>query len=133
MFMCSVLTVQVIAVTERQPHDPNEWFSFTLAKKMNPDSPANIGKLVLDAPAGKRGFVTVKGKHFYFEDGVRAKFWGTNLCFGACFPTHEEAKITADRLAFFGFTAVRFHHMDSAAGFNRSIYSRRDVPADIFV
>lgn len=89
-----------------------EWYQFSIPEKLDPDSPLNIGKLVLDPPAGKHGFVTVKGGHFYFEDGTRAKFWGTNLCFSACFPDKKHAEILAERIAFFGFNAVRLHHMD---------------------
>jgi hypothetical protein len=72
----------------------------------------NAGKDVLEPPAGKHGFVKVKDGHFYFEDGTRARFWGTNLCFGACFPEHKDAEIMANRIAYFGFNAVRLHHMD---------------------
>lgn len=90
----------------------DEWYSFHFPEKLDPDSPLNIGKLVLDAPAGKHGFVKVKDGHFYFEDGTRAKFWGTNLCFNANFPDKKQAEMLADRLAFFGFNAVRLHHMD---------------------
>ncbi|MCG8432072.1 MAG: hypothetical protein MJA29_12985 [Candidatus Omnitrophica bacterium] len=92
--------------------DGSEWYPFVIPAKLDLNSPANIGKLVLDAPAGKHGFVTVKDGHFYFEDGTRARFWGTNLCFGSCFPTRKQAKILAERLSFFGFNAVRLHHMD---------------------
>lgn len=90
----------------------SEWYPFVIPEKLDPDSPINIGKLVLDAPAGKHGFCKVKDKHFYFEDGTRAKFWGTNLCFEACFPDKKQAKMLAERIAFFGFNAVRLHHMD---------------------
>lgn len=90
----------------------DEWYPFVISEKLDPDSPANIGKLVLDPPAGKHGFVKVKDGHFYFEDGTRAKFWGTNLCFSACFPSKKQAEVLAKRLAFFGFNAVRLHHMD---------------------
>jgi hypothetical protein len=78
-----------------------------------PASVFNAGKEVLDPPAGKHGFVKVKDGHFYFEDGTRAKFWGTNLCFSACFPDKKQAEIIANRIAYFGFNAVRLHHMDS--------------------
>ena len=44
-----------------------------------PASVFNAGKDVLDAPAGKHGFVKVKDGHFYFEDGTRARFWGTKI------------------------------------------------------
>jgi len=77
-----------------------------------PASTFNAGKDVLDPPAGKHGFVKVKDGHFYFEDGTRARFWGTNLCFGACFPEHKDAEVMANRIAYFGFNAVRLHHMD---------------------
>jgi len=77
-----------------------------------PASTFNAGKDVLDPPAGKHGFLKVKDGHFYFEDGTRARFWGTNLCFGACFPEHKDAEIMANRIAYFGFNAVRLHHMD---------------------
>ncbi|MDD5432006.1 MAG: hypothetical protein PHO70_03355 [Candidatus Omnitrophica bacterium] len=92
--------------------DTDEWYPYVIPEKLDQNSPLNIGKLVLDAPAGKHGFVKVKEGHFYFEDGTRAKFWGTNLCFDANFPTKEQAKILADRIAYFGFNAVRLHHMD---------------------
>jgi len=77
-----------------------------------PASAFNAGKDVLDPPAGKHGFVKVKDGHFYFEDGTRARFWGTNICFGACFPEHKDAEVMANRIAYFGFNAVRLHHMD---------------------
>ena len=34
---------------------------------------------VLDAPAGKHGFLQIKDDHFYFEDGTRARFLGFNI------------------------------------------------------
>lgn len=89
-----------------------EWYQFSIPEKLDQSSPLNIGKLVLDPPSGKHGFVTVKDGHFYFEDGTRAKFWGTNLCFSACFPDKKDAEMLAERIAFFGFNSVRLHHMD---------------------
>jgi len=77
-----------------------------------PASTFNVGKYVLDAPAGKHGFVRARDGHFYFDDGIRAKFWGTNIAFNACFPDKKTAEIMANRIAYFGFNAVRLHHMD---------------------
>ena len=34
---------------------------------------------LLDAPAGKHGFLQIKDGHFYFEDGTRARFLGLTL------------------------------------------------------
>lgn len=115
-FILSILTIllafPIPNFAQAPKNDDTEWYPFVIPEKLDPDSPINIGKLVLDAPAGKHGFCKVKDKHFYFEDGTRAKFWGTNLCFEACFPDKKQAKMLAERIAFFGFNAVRLHHMD---------------------
>ncbi|MDQ7849857.1 MAG: cellulase family glycosylhydrolase [Armatimonadota bacterium] len=74
----------------------------------------HVGRLVLDPPAGKRGFVMVEGEGFRFQDGTPVKFWGVNLSAGANFPQHEVAEQVAARLAKLGFNLVRLHHMDSA-------------------
>lgn len=95
-----------------QAQNNREWYPFVLPTQMDQNTPVNSGKAVLDAPAGKHGFVKVKKGHFYYEDGTRAKFWGINLGFNANFPTHKQAEIMADRIAFFGFNAVRFILMD---------------------
>jgi len=111
-FIFFLTLIAVLFIPYSFTSGPDEWYPFVISEKLDPDSPANIGKLVLDPPAGKHGFVKVKDGHFYFEDGTRAKFWGTNLCFSACFPSKEQAKMLADRIAFFGFNAVRLHQMD---------------------
>ena len=66
-----------------------------------------------ERPAGKHGFLTVKGAEFCFEDGTPGRFWGTNLNGGACFPEHDYAKKLARRLAKFGLNIVRFHQLDA--------------------
>lgn len=52
------------------------------------------------------------GGHFYRGGPIR--IWGVNLCFGANFPTHEDAPLVATRLAAAGVNSVRLHHMDTA-------------------
>ena len=47
--------------------------------KTNPNKGVLDYSYLLDAPAGKHGFVTTRNGHFYFEDGVRAKFLGFNV------------------------------------------------------
>lgn len=90
----------------------SEWYAFFVPEKLFSNSAANIGKIILEPPAGKHGFTKAENGDFYFQDGSRAKFYGINLCFGANFPNKKEAQIMAERLAFFGFNAVRLHHMD---------------------
>lgn len=69
---------------------------------------------LLDAPAGKHGFLKVgEDGHFYFEDGTRARFFGINLQSPAAIPTHENARAFAERFAQLGFNLVRLHHLDA--------------------
>ena len=86
-----------------------DWFPFPLPWD---DAPVDLSWLN-HKPAGKHGFLTVKGGRLVFEDGTPAKFWGTCFSATACFPTHEQAEKIARRLAKFGVNIVRFHHMDA--------------------
>lgn len=66
-----------------------------------------------EKPAGKHGFLQAKGDNFYFEDGTLARFWGTNLNAGSCFPDKEYAPKLAKRIAAYGCNIVRLHQVDS--------------------
>ena len=66
-----------------------------------------------EKPAGKHGFLKVDGKDFRFEDGTKARFWGTNFNGWACFPEHDYAEKLAKRLARIGINLVRFHQLDA--------------------
>lgn len=85
------------------------------------DSPENVTNVSdwLDAPAGKHGFVRADGARFVTDAGP-IRFWATNLCFDACFPTHEESERLAERLARLGINCVRLHHMDSRSIWGKS-------------
>ncbi|HJT31074.1 MAG TPA: cellulase family glycosylhydrolase, partial [Pirellulales bacterium] len=65
----------------------------------------------LEKPAGKYGPLTVKNGQLY-AGKKRFRIFGVNLCFAANFPTHDEARQIAARMAKFGINCVRFHHMD---------------------
>ncbi len=67
--------------------------------------------------------VQAHGSHFY-QSG-RLRIWGVNLCFGANFPTHEDAPKVAARLAAAGVNSVRLHHMDTAR-WPRGIWNAQD-------
>ncbi|MBE6589206.1 MAG: hypothetical protein E7643_03420 [Ruminococcaceae bacterium] len=66
-----------------------------------------------ERPAGKHGFLRAEGRYFVFEDGTRARFWGTNFNSGGCFPTHAVAESLASRLSSVGINLVRFHQIDA--------------------
>ena len=78
------------------------------------DAPVDISFVFADEkPAGKHGFLKIEGRDFVFEDGTKAKFWGTNFNGWGCFPEHDYAEKLARRLAKFGLNLVRFHQLDS--------------------
>ena len=98
--------------------DPRDWREYTLTvEKKTPVKGSMLDfSFLLDAPAGKYGFLKSKGENFVFENrpGIPVRFNGANLCNDiATRYTHEEAEMLADRIAAVGFNAVRLHHFDS--------------------
>jgi hypothetical protein len=90
--------------------DDRNLFPFVISYDA-PDNVTNVAKW-LPQPAGQHGFVRAEGGHFVTAGGP-IRFWATNLCFDACFPSREQAERLAARLARFGINCVRLHHMDS--------------------
>ncbi len=66
-----------------------------------------------EKPAGRHGFLNVDGDQFVFEDGTKARFWGTCFNSAQCFPSHEHSAKLAKRLGKVGINIVRFHQMDA--------------------
>ena len=87
-----------------------EMFPFVVTGDVKTNA-ANVSFL-LDAPAGKDGFVQVDGDRFTVG-GRELVFHGTGLTGPACFPTHESADKIADSIARFGFNCIRLHFMDT--------------------
>ena len=59
------------------------------------DAPANLTNVsdLLERPAGKRGFVHTEAGKLVVGKAATTKpirFWATNICFEACFPSAEE-------------------------------------------
>ena len=71
---------------------------------------------LLDAPAGKHGFLQIKDDHFYFEDGTRARFLGFNIAARSNTPSHELAEKLADHFASMGVNIIRMHAADAPIG-----------------
>ena len=73
-------------------------------------------RFLLDGPAGKHGFLSVKDGHFRFADGQRFKCWGVNITGwetgSALLPPHREAELYAESLARLGVNCVRLHFLD---------------------
>jgi hypothetical protein len=66
---------------------------------------------LLNAPAGKHGFIRAENGRFV-DDAGPVRLNATNLTGPANFPTHEQADCVAARLARFGINCVRLHYMD---------------------
>jgi hypothetical protein len=78
-------------------------------------SPVDVSFL-LDAPAGKHGFVRAQGAHLVTGDGTRIRFWGVNITDwskgSVMVPSKDDAQLWAATLARFGVNCVRFQFLD---------------------
>jgi len=106
----------VIPTVQYVFHDTDEWFPFVFPLDDTNLNGINLTEL-LDAPAGKHGFVAVRPDgHFYFEDGGRARFFGTNVGGRDCAPEKGRARVVAARLAKYGVNMLRLHSLDGRWG-----------------
>src|SRR3984885_626279 len=78
-------------------------------------SPVDVSFL-LEAPAGKHGFVKVQNGHLATGDGQRIRFWGVNITDWSKgsrqVPSKDDAAFWAATLARFGVNSVRFQFLD---------------------
>lgn len=119
MWMIAAVTmtdrpVRVASATRISAVEDGEWIKLDFKRKLIPGGPLDFSH-DLDAPAGKHGFVTAAPDGtFRFENAPekRVRFFGPNLVFSACFPSRETAEKLVDSLAYMGYNAVRFHHID---------------------
>ena len=84
--------------------------------KVNPNVGVADFSHLLDAPAGKHGFVKVKDGHFYFEDGTHVRFIGFNVATRSNTPDYETAEKLAERFASMGVNMIRLHAADAPIG-----------------
>lgn len=72
---------------------------------------------LLDAPAGKHGFLTTRPDgHFYFADGTRARFFGINIANHSVFQSPDTIDHIVAVFRRAGINLVRFHHIDERGG-----------------
>ena len=91
------------------------WFNFTTPFPDTINNTTHTGKFILQAPAGIHGRVLVHSDgHLYFADNTRARFFGTNFCFSATYPSQSTSINVASHIAKQGFNLVRYHHIDGA-------------------
>ena len=90
-----------------------EWRLFEREKVMADGGLLDFSHL-LDAPAGKYGFVRRNGRSYEFErrPGVPVRFWGGNTCFSTNFMGKADVDRLVSEVAALGYNIVRFHHYD---------------------
>lgn len=96
-----------------------QWVKLRNYKDVESGSALDFSKQGLQkGPAGRYGWLKAKEGRFEFEKlpGKEQRFYGVNLCFSACYPTHEEADILTDRLIRLGYNTIRIHHHDDIWG-----------------
>jgi hypothetical protein len=88
-----------------------------------PDSSLQDFSELLDAPAGKHGFLTVRPDgHFYFTDGTRGRFWGVTITQEHIDIPRSRIDQIVDTLARAGINLVRFDAFDNQVGDEHSIH-----------
>lgn len=108
--------------------EASEMKPFTVPWPRESASPASVAFL-LDAPAGKGGFIRVQGGHLVRPDGGRFRIWGINATAQATVAPKEDAGAIAAHLARLGINCVRFHFIDRAAPAGLIDPSRDDTRA----
>jgi hypothetical protein len=112
-FLCAVVAVSAQNQSGMAP------FTMEHRAAARAHSPVDVSYL-LDAPAGKHGFVVVKDGHLAtHDDGRRIRFWGVNITDWSPgsrqIPSKEDAPFVAATLARFGINSVRFQFLDLEA------------------
>jgi hypothetical protein len=90
--------------------------------------PADVSFL-LQAPAGKAGFIRAKDGHLALPDGARFRIWGLNATMQAGLPSKEHAPVMAANLARRGVNCIRFHFLDRLAPVGLIAADRNDTRA----
>jgi len=122
----SIIGAVIVALFSVQAYSENTLVPFPIDWSKMDQSMMDLSGY-LEAPAGGKGFLKVKGEHIVAGDGKRFRIWGTNICGSACFPDKDVAPLIAADLARMGVNCVRFHHMDSSSGRSAIDLSRNDT------
>lgn len=94
------------------PTDEGLWYALDQANTASGGHYVNWSGL-LDAPAGKHGFLKVKGDQFVFADGTPTKFIGVVLCAPHSIVDKQKVDSLTTRLAKMGCNMLRLHHLDA--------------------
>ena len=94
----------------------DDWFPFPLDWRDGGPSPIDVTQYLPVEKTGAHGFLTVRDGRFVFQDGTPARFWATNIhSHSAAYPTKDQARSFARRLARLGVNMVRVHLLEYAS------------------
>lgn len=100
------------AKVKERPTDYGRWYPLNPKIETTGSHYVNWSSL-LDAPAGKHGFLTTKNDKFIFEDGTPAKFFGSVLIAHDAFKSKEKVDSLVARLSKMGSNMLRLHLLDA--------------------
>jgi hypothetical protein len=110
--MTQTMTIELPGRMSFEPEnrwlDTSEWFRYENEDDFSPGSVIGVEDW-LDKPAGKHGWLEVRGDDFAFADDTEARFFGTNISWDDMACPHEEADKWNDRWAKHGVNLVRLH------------------------
>ncbi|HEV3199893.1 MAG TPA: hypothetical protein VGZ73_18445, partial [Bryobacteraceae bacterium] len=111
--LCAILPICAFAQWDDSLLKP-----FVMDHRTGASSVADVSFL-LDAPAGKTGFVHIVNGHLVNGAGKRLRLWGVHITDwsrgSVLLPPKEDAPMWAATLARFGVNCVRLHFLDLAA------------------
>lgn len=107
---CLLFTAAGLTAVEK---NATTWIEFNMPPLAAPEgAPIDLSHLSPE-PAGKHGFIRVKGDQFVDDRGIPLRFWGANVAGRGCFPTIEEGAMLAKRFRQLGMNCIRLHILES--------------------
>ena len=102
--------------------DTSDWWAYDMPMIDDIKGTALDMSFMLDAPAGKHGYIQTDGDKLLFEDGTPVQFWCANYVGERIFMSKEKADATADTLAALGYNLIRFHKMEAGNNGGSNIF-----------
>jgi hypothetical protein len=111
-----VVATLALACAKAQPQwDDSRLKPFVMNHRASGPSLADVSFL-LDAPAGKHGFIQIRNGHLAEGNGRRIRFWGVHFTDwskgSVMLPPKKDTPVRASSLARFGVNLVRLHFID---------------------
>lgn len=118
LVLATVCIAAAVLVTKTWPEKKEEhpMKQHIAIDKLTPNQGILNFSHLLDAPAGKHGFVQARDGHLVFEDGQRVRFLGFNIATRSNTPDHNTAEKLAERFASLGVNVIRLHAADAPIG-----------------